>query len=58
MRENEFERKVQEQMEELRIRPSDETWERVEKELREISVDELTPLDALNLLAKLQKKIS
>lgn len=35
MRENEFERKVQEQMEELRIRPSDETWERVEKELRE-----------------------
>jgi hypothetical protein len=35
MRENEFERKVQEQMEDLRIRPSDETWERVEKELRE-----------------------
>ena len=35
MRENEFERNVQEQMEELRIRPSDETWERVEKELRE-----------------------
>lgn len=35
MRENEFERKVQEQMEELRIRPSNETWERVEKELRE-----------------------
>jgi hypothetical protein len=35
MRENEFERKVQAQMEELRIRPSDETWERVEKELRE-----------------------
>jgi hypothetical protein len=35
MRENEFERKVQQQMEELRIRPSDETWERVEKELRE-----------------------
>jgi hypothetical protein len=35
MPENEFERKVQEQLEELRIRPSDETWERVQKELRE-----------------------
>jgi hypothetical protein len=35
MRENEFERKVHEQLEELRIRPSDETWERVQKELRE-----------------------
>jgi hypothetical protein len=35
MRENEFERKVQAQMDDLRIRPSNETWERVEKELWE-----------------------
>ena len=35
MRENEFERKVQEQLEDLRIRPSDETWAKLEKELRE-----------------------
>lgn len=35
MRENEFERKVQEQLEDLRIRPSDETWAKLEKELKE-----------------------
>lgn len=34
MQENEFEKKVQQRMEELRFRPSDAVWEHVEKELR------------------------
>jgi hypothetical protein len=34
MQENNFEKRVQEQMEELRFRPSDAVWEKVEEEIR------------------------
>ena len=34
MRENEFEKRVQQQMEEFKLRPSDAVWEKVEEELR------------------------
>ncbi len=34
MQENEFEKRVQQQMEEFRLRPSDAVWEKVEEELR------------------------
>ncbi|WP_276500601.1 outer membrane beta-barrel protein [Terrimonas pollutisoli] len=34
MRENEFEKRVQQQMEEFKLRPSDAVWQKVEEELR------------------------